>query len=59
MVYAALCFSQLAHILAIRSERESLFREGLLSNRPPLAAVSLRRPRSTCRFSIASSGRIL
>jgi Ca2+-transporting ATPase len=39
MVFTVLCFSQLAHVMAIRSERESLFSQGLLSNRPLLAAV--------------------
>src|SRR4030095_12547054 len=34
-------FSQMAHILAIRSERRSLFRAGLFSNKPLLAAVCL------------------
>lgn len=41
MVYTALTLAQLAHLLAIRSERESLFTQGLLSNRPLLAAVLL------------------
>lgn len=31
----------MAHVLAIRSERVSLFRIGLFSNKPLLAAVSL------------------
>jgi Ca2+-transporting ATPase len=31
----------MAHLLAIRSERDSLFTQGLLSNRPLLAAVAL------------------
>jgi P-type Ca2+ transporter type 2C len=41
MVFTVLCWSQLAHVLAIRSERESLFRLGLLSNMPLFAAVIL------------------
>jgi Ca2+-transporting ATPase len=41
MVFTVLCLSQLAHILAIRSERESLFSQGLLSNPPLLGAVAL------------------
>jgi Ca2+-transporting ATPase len=41
MVFTVLCFSQLAHVLAIRSERESLFSQGLVSNTPLLAAVLL------------------
>jgi Ca2+-transporting ATPase len=41
MIFTVLCFSQLAHVLAIRSERESLFQLGLLSNMPLLGAVAL------------------
>jgi Ca2+-transporting ATPase len=49
MVFTALCFAQLAHVLAIRSERESLFTQGLLSNRPLLGAVLL-----TCLLQLAT-----
>jgi Ca2+-transporting ATPase len=41
LVFTVLCLSQLAHVLAIRSERESLFTQGLLSNRPLVGAVAL------------------
>ena len=41
MVFTVLCLSQMGHVLAIRSERASLFRQGVLSNRPLLAAVAL------------------
>jgi Ca2+-transporting ATPase len=41
MIFTTLTFSQMAHILAIRSERHSIFRIGLFSNRPLLAAVGL------------------
>ena len=41
MVFTVLTLSQMAHVLAIRSETESLFRLGLLSNRPLLGAVVL------------------
>jgi Ca2+-transporting ATPase len=41
MVFTTLCFAQLAHVLAIRSEHESLFRQGLLSNPALLGAVLL------------------
>jgi Ca2+-transporting ATPase len=41
LVFTMLCFTQLAHVLAIRSERVSLFRQGLLSNRWLLGAVVL------------------
>ncbi len=40
MVFTALTFAQMAHVLAIRSESQSLLRLGLLSNRPLLAAVA-------------------
>jgi Ca2+-transporting ATPase len=38
MVFTVLTLSQLAHVLAIRSERESLFSIGFFSN-PPMAAA--------------------
>jgi Ca2+-transporting ATPase len=41
VVFTALCFMQLGHVLAIRSERSSLFTQGLLSNRPLSMAVAL------------------
>jgi len=41
MVFTTLTLAQMAHVLAIRSERESLFSQGLLSNRPLLGAVAL------------------
>lgn len=41
MIFTTLTFSQMAHILAIRSERHSLFRIGLFSNRALLGAVGL------------------
>ncbi|MDE2117526.1 MAG: calcium-translocating P-type ATPase, PMCA-type [Betaproteobacteria bacterium] len=41
MVFTVLTLSQMSHVLAIRSERESLFRQGLLSNLPLLGAVTL------------------
>jgi Ca2+-transporting ATPase len=41
MVFTVLCLSQLGHALAIRSERASLFTQGLLSNKPLLGAVAL------------------
>lgn len=39
MVFTTLAFAQLAHVLAIRSERESLLNQGLLTNLPLLVAV--------------------
>ncbi|MEW6613352.1 MAG: cation-translocating P-type ATPase [Pseudomonadota bacterium] len=41
MAFTVLTLSQMGHVLAIRSERESLFRQGLLSNRWLLGAVLL------------------
>jgi Ca2+-transporting ATPase len=41
MVFTVLCLSQLGHALAIRSERESLLQQGLLSNKPLLGAAVL------------------
>ena len=41
MVFNVLTFGQMAHVLAIRSERESLFSQGLRSNLPLLGAVAL------------------
>jgi Ca2+-transporting ATPase len=39
IVFTVLCFSQMGHALAIRSERESLFQQGLTTNLPLLGAV--------------------
>ncbi len=39
MVFAVLCLTQLGHVMAIRSERESLFRIGIFSNVYLLGAV--------------------
>ncbi|SPD74440.1 putative calcium-transporting ATPase [uncultured Desulfobacterium sp.] len=41
MVFTVLCLSQMGHVLAIRSGRESFFRLGVLSNKPLLGAVLL------------------
>ena len=41
MVFTVLCLSQMGHALAIRSDRQSLFSIGLLSNKPLLGAVVL------------------
>ena len=41
MVFTALTFTQLAHVLVIRSDRESLAAIGLVSNRPLLITVLL------------------
>ena len=41
MTFTVLTLAQLGHVLAIRSERESLFRQGLFSNKPLAGAVGL------------------
>ena len=41
MVFTVLTLSQMGNVMAIRSERESLFRQGLFSNLPLLGAVLL------------------
>ena len=39
MVFTVLCFSQMGHALAVRSDRESLFSQGLRSNMAMTGAV--------------------
>ena len=41
MVFTTLTLGQMAHVMAIRSESDSLFTQGLLSNKPLLGAVAL------------------
>ena len=41
MVFTVLCLSQMGHVLAIRSDRESFFRLGARTNMPLLGAVVL------------------
>ena len=41
MVFMVLSLSQLANVLAVRSDRESFFAQGLFSNKPLLGAVVL------------------
>ena len=41
MVFTVLCLSQMGHVLAVRSERDSFFTQGAWSNKPLLAAVLL------------------
>ena len=41
MVFTVLTLAQMAHVLAIRSESEPLWRQGIASNRPLLGAVLL------------------
>jgi P-type Ca2+ transporter type 2C len=39
MIFTTLCFSQLWHVMAIRSETRSLFKIGVMSNKPLLLAL--------------------
>jgi Ca2+-transporting ATPase len=41
IVFNVLCLSQLGHVMAIRSENQSLFSIGIFSNRPLTGAVLL------------------
>jgi len=41
MVFTVLCLSQMGHVLAVRSEKESFFTQGALSNKPLFGAVLL------------------
>jgi Ca2+-transporting ATPase len=41
MAFTVLCFSQMGHVMAIRSDKESLFKIGILSNKPLLGALAL------------------
>jgi Ca2+-transporting ATPase len=41
MVFTVLCLSQMGHVLAIRSDRESIFTQGFFSNRPLVGAFLL------------------
>jgi Ca2+-transporting ATPase len=48
MVFSVLSFSQLGHVLAIRSDRTFLFKQGILSNKPLILAVG-----GTCLLQLA------
>lgn len=39
MTFTVLCFSQMGHVMAIRSDRESLFKIGVFSNKPMIGAL--------------------
>lgn len=41
MAFTVLCFSQMGHVMAIRSEKESIFKIGVFSNKPLLGALLL------------------
>lgn len=48
MAFTVLCFSQMGHVMAVRSERQSLFSIGVFSNKPMLLAL-------TCTFILQFS----
>ncbi|MBK8846117.1 MAG: HAD-IC family P-type ATPase [Bacteroidetes bacterium] len=39
MAFTVLCFSQMGHVMAIRSESESIFKIGVFSNKPMLGLI--------------------
>ncbi|MBE0425625.1 MAG: cation-translocating P-type ATPase [Nitrospirae bacterium] len=41
MVFTVLCLSQMGNVLAVRSEKESLYSQGILSNKPLIGAFIL------------------
>lgn len=41
MAFTVLCFSQMGHVMAIRSDRASIFKIGVFSNKPLLGALLL------------------
>lgn len=41
MVFTVLCLSQMGHVIAIRSERESIFTQGFFTNKPLVGAFLL------------------
>jgi len=54
MVFTTLCFLQLGHVMAIRSERESLFTQGIFTNLPLFLAVSATIVLQLCTIYIPS-----
>ncbi len=41
MAFTTLCFSQMGHVIAVRSDRQSIFKIGIFSNKPLLWALLL------------------
>ncbi|MBW2356587.1 MAG: cation-transporting P-type ATPase, partial [Deltaproteobacteria bacterium] len=41
MVFTVLCLTQMGHVLAVRAERDSFFKQGVLTNKPLLGAALL------------------
>jgi len=39
MTFTVLCFSQMGHVMAIRSDKESVFKIGVFSNKPMIGAL--------------------
>ena len=58
MAFTVLCLAQLAHVLAIRSERQSLFTQGLLSNKPLIGAVGLTVALQLAAIEVPSLNRV-
>jgi P-type Ca2+ transporter type 2C len=58
MTFTVLTLSQLAHVLAIRSERESFFRQGPLSNTPLAIAVALTVIAQVCALYLPPLSRV-
>ena len=58
MTFTVLTLSQLGHVLAIRSERESLFRQGLFSNKMMAAAVGLTIILQMCTLYVPPLSRV-
>lgn len=54
MVFTTLCFLQLGHVMAIRSERESLFTQGVFTNKPLLLSVATTFGLQLCTIYIPS-----
>ncbi|MDF1527042.1 MAG: cation-translocating P-type ATPase [bacterium] len=48
LIFSTLTFGQMANVLAVRTGKQSLFRTGIMSNRPLLGAVLL-----TCALQVA------
>ena len=58
MAFTVLTFTQMGHVMAIRSERDSLFTLGLKSNLPLLGAVLLTLVLQLCTLYLPLANRI-
>ena len=41
MSFTVLCFSQMGHVMAIRAERDSIFKAGVFTNKPMIGALMI------------------